>query len=259
MMADENAAEFKHDALLGVETISAVLDAYVKGQVELEKVGTDAPHKKVLPGGKTYTLATVARFLGWTKPSDGQATHACRTAFDAYLSRATTEAALLKLEPSERSEVAVQTVNQAARTARVLSEKAGLPPTKVQQAERAAAKEAVQEIQDQSAFKARGLAVDIGKRAAASVKAPKEKKTPPIEIYTTNLIRRCETYIAYQEILTNARRLVPYLDALNPTLARQLATALEKMVERSGGGVSMLAKALRAGNPKQIRKLLEGD
>jgi len=28
----------------------------------------------VLPGGKTYSLATVARFLGWIKPSDQHAT-----------------------------------------------------------------------------------------------------------------------------------------------------------------------------------------
>ena len=205
-----------------------------------------------------YSLATVARFLGWIKPSDGQATHACRTAFDTYLQRATTENALLKLEPSERSEVALQTVNQAARTARVVAEKAKLPPSKVQQAERAAANEAVKEIQDQSAFKARAGAVEIGKRAAATVAEPKKKKTPTIEIYTINLIRRCETYIAYQDILTQAQRLSPYLDDLNATLAEQLAKALEALVHRSGHSLLTLAKALRSGNHKQVQKLLKG-
>ena len=37
-----------------------------------------------LPGGKLYTLGTLARFLGWVKPSDGQATRGCREAFDAW-------------------------------------------------------------------------------------------------------------------------------------------------------------------------------
>jgi hypothetical protein len=64
--------------------LRAVIEAYGRGEIELETVDSDAPFKKVLRNGKTYTLGTVARFLGWVKPSDGQAIDSCRIAFDAY-------------------------------------------------------------------------------------------------------------------------------------------------------------------------------
>jgi hypothetical protein len=41
----------------------AVIEAYGCGEIELERVHPEAPHKQVLPGGRTYTLMTVARFL----------------------------------------------------------------------------------------------------------------------------------------------------------------------------------------------------
>jgi hypothetical protein len=49
-------------------------------------------------GVKRYSLATVARLLGWVKPS-GQAATAARIAFDAYLSEAVGHAALSRLTP----------------------------------------------------------------------------------------------------------------------------------------------------------------
>ena len=48
-------------------TIAAVIEAHGAGEIELEPaptMGTQAA-VHVFPGGKTYTLATVARFLGW--------------------------------------------------------------------------------------------------------------------------------------------------------------------------------------------------
>lgn len=38
MIADENRTEFKQDALFGVETIAAVVDAYSRGEVDLAAV-----------------------------------------------------------------------------------------------------------------------------------------------------------------------------------------------------------------------------
>ena len=61
-----------------------VIDAYGAGEIELEPADEQKSQKFILPGGKYYSLATVARFLGWVKPSDGQATRGCREAFDAY-------------------------------------------------------------------------------------------------------------------------------------------------------------------------------
>jgi hypothetical protein len=54
-----------------VETIAAVIEAFGKGEIELEAVDAEHSHQTFrLPEGKRYSLATVARFLGWVKPSD---------------------------------------------------------------------------------------------------------------------------------------------------------------------------------------------
>jgi len=39
---------------------------------------------EVIPGGRSYTLTTIARYLNWIKPSNKEATNACRNAFNAY-------------------------------------------------------------------------------------------------------------------------------------------------------------------------------
>jgi len=66
--------------------LPAVIEAYGRGEIELEEV--DRVHaggrSYDFPGGKSYSLGTVARFLGWVKPSDGQATNSCRIAFYSY-------------------------------------------------------------------------------------------------------------------------------------------------------------------------------
>ena len=82
-----------------IETIAATIEAFGRGEIALPAVDpkTNAAHVHVLPGGRTYTcqkvycnrlfVASVARFLGWTK-ADGnggvEPTRACRLAFDAY-------------------------------------------------------------------------------------------------------------------------------------------------------------------------------
>ena len=80
-----------------------VIDAYAAGEIELEQPEASGKGAPVitLPGGKVYNLATVARFLGWVKPSDGQATRGCRAAFDAY---ATGEIELAAVDPKTRKD-----------------------------------------------------------------------------------------------------------------------------------------------------------
>jgi hypothetical protein len=79
------------------ETIAAVVEAYGRGEIELEPVDPKTPKIAVFhvpPTGGTYSLGTVARFLRWTKKHKGQIpepTNACRLAFDAYRERASTE------------------------------------------------------------------------------------------------------------------------------------------------------------------------
>ena len=79
-------ASCSNDARVAVETIRAVIEAYGRGEIELEAPDETFNERGVyrFPGGKRYSLATVARFLGWVKPSDGQAKMASRVAFDAY-------------------------------------------------------------------------------------------------------------------------------------------------------------------------------
>jgi len=260
MMADENAAEFQHDAWIGVETMSAVVDAYARGDIELDAVDskTNASAIYALPAGKAYSLATVARFLGWIKPSNGQATSACALAFDAYRQRAGTEEAIETLGPSERSEVAVQTITTAARTGRKHAEEAGLPPAKVREAEKRAATYAANKVKESSGFKAREEAVALGRQAAKEVAGKTAKKhVPEIEFYAARLIKRCEAVDPYADILRECYRLVPFVDDLTEPLARKLATALATMITRSTVRVSPIVRALRAGNRRQVRALLQ--
>jgi hypothetical protein len=79
-----------------IETIRAVIEAYGRGEIELPAIDPMYRNAPVfdLPGGKSYSLATVARFLGWVKTSDNQATTACRVAFDAYREEAASAEAI---------------------------------------------------------------------------------------------------------------------------------------------------------------------
>ncbi len=61
-----------------------MVEAYGAGEIELEAVDPKTNKSAIfddLTGGKSYTLSTGARFLGWVNPSDGQATNDCREAF----------------------------------------------------------------------------------------------------------------------------------------------------------------------------------
>jgi hypothetical protein len=62
-------------------------------------VKTNRTQTYALTGDKAYTLSTIARFLNWVNPSDGQATRACRLAFDAFREQASTAEALRLKRP----------------------------------------------------------------------------------------------------------------------------------------------------------------
>ena len=77
-----------------------MVEAYGRGEIELEDPpeGKGSGYLHFLPGGKKYSLATIARFLGWIRPSDGQATNPLRHAFDAYRTEATTKESIDKTD-----------------------------------------------------------------------------------------------------------------------------------------------------------------
>lgn len=258
MMADENREEFRSDALVAVETIAAVIEAYERGEIELEEPKKeDAGKREVFPGGKTYTLTTVARFLGWVKPSTGQAINACRQAFDAYRERASIKDALDTIPSEQRSGVAVETVRMAATAARKAGEQAGLSPAKIRQAEQQAAKTAAHEVRERTGFRAKDLAVGIGQAEVSRVVTKRVKQGPPVEFYIGKLIHKCEQAEPYNDILAQCQRLTPFVDDLDPEQTRKLATALEAMLKRTATKVRYLVDALRAQKPTALRKALE--
>src|ERR1043166_2815475 len=234
MMADENREEFRSDARVTMETIAAVIEAYGREEIELEPVDSKTPRSQiyVLPAGKTYTLGTVARFLGWIKPSDGQATAACRAAFEAYLERDSTGPALDTIPASQRSEIAVKTVPASAHAARRAGERAGLLPAQIKQAERDAALAAAAEVRDKTGFKARKEAKEIGRAGAAEGARPKAKVGPDVEVYIRRLCEKCDESAAYQTIVIECRRLIPFHDDLDPDQLHKLADSIERMIER---------------------------
>jgi len=258
MMADENRAEFKHDMAVTIETISAVIDAYAAGEITLEAVSAKPNTPEFhLPGGKCYSLATVARFLGWVKPSDGQATRGCREAFDAYRELASTGEALQLFSPEERTSTAVETVTTAARSARTQAQKDHATPSQVRKAEQSAAVEAVKEIKKTTASQAQDQAVAIGKKAAATVVGKKPKKQPHVELYIKQLVAKIGKISPFGPILTEARRLVPFIDDIPKAARQDAATALRDMAKRSNKSVESLASALELGNSTRMRALLE--
>jgi hypothetical protein len=262
MMADENRAEFKHDAMVAVESIAAVIEAYGRGEIELEDVKRGSGNDKgIFPAGKMgrdYSLLTVARFLRWTKAGGTQATAMCREAFDAYRERAATEEALNTIPSDQRSQTAVGVVVTAARAARIDAQERGLTPSKVRSAEVAAAKEAAKHVTEAGGHKARVLAVSIGKAAAKKAAEPKLKTLPAIEVYALQLVAKCEKSTGrYEDILTECRRLVPYVNDLHRSLAVRMADALLAMLKRDAEGVRNVVNALRSVDSKALVALLK--
>lgn len=83
LMARENLEEWGTNAYIEAQTVESTIRAYGAGEIELPEVPVDTKkqYERRAPGsGGTYTMASVASFLGWTK-ADGQPNHACNVAF----------------------------------------------------------------------------------------------------------------------------------------------------------------------------------
>lgn len=177
MMADENREEFKGDHLVAIETVAATIEAFGRAEIELPPVDPVHGRKEVydLPGGKSYSLATVARFLGWIRPSNGQATDACRLAYEAYHEQANIVPALAELPEDDRTRQATGAVLTAARSARKIAKKAGKSKSEQEAAARRAAKDTVSRIKKGDiASKVRDEAVRIGRESAGVERTPIE-------------------------------------------------------------------------------------
>lgn len=260
MMADENREDFKHNALVTQETIGAVIEAYGRGEIELEAV--DPSHKggptyATFANAKVYNLPTVARWLNWLQ-KDGQPTRDARVAFESYQKQNVVKPAMERLPVEMQSQTATESIMRAAEAAGVEAVKQGLTPSKTIAAEKRAAEAMADEIvAANSNFKVRDMAVSLGKRAARDIAEKRKKKTPPIEVYTARLTQRAGKLEPYNKFLKECRRIVPFVDDLTPALARSLADALEAMLTRSEVKVRAVARALRSGNRSKVVALLE--
>jgi hypothetical protein len=253
MMADENREEFRSDARVTVETLAAVIEAYDRGEIELEPVHPEAPHKQVLPSGRTYTLPTVAHFLGWIKPSTGEPTSACQSAFQTYLMRESMEKALDTIPAGQRSERAIETVRGAAHAARKAAEKANLTKHQIKQAEKQAAMDAALEVRESTGSKVREEAKRIGHQAAQKIAGPKVKVLPEVEDYIKNLIDKCNLDAEFSAIVVECRRLIPFLDDLDAGQLIRLAESIEKYANRQYRTLTDLAETFRSARGSNLK------
>jgi ParB-like nuclease family protein len=74
IMARENMEEWGSSALVEMETVAAVLDAYREGKIELDSPAGKTASREIRyifhdPKSKPYSPTSVGKFLGWLRPS----------------------------------------------------------------------------------------------------------------------------------------------------------------------------------------------
>lgn len=84
LMARENLEEWGTNAYIEAQTVESTIRAYGAGEIELPEVQPNARKETIrttAASGGSYTMASVASFLGWTK-AGGEPNHACKVAFE---------------------------------------------------------------------------------------------------------------------------------------------------------------------------------
>lgn len=253
MMHDENAEEFKHDALVAIEDIGAVIGAYERGEIELETPSKDGPKGStvILPAGKIYSLATVARFLRWTKPSDGQATSGCKRAFNAYHEQAGTAVAR-ELPLDKRSEVAVESVVTAAKAARKEAGKAGKSEAEQDKLARKAAEQQAEAVKKDSGFKQRRKARNVG-YAAVHGEAP----MPDLTAVVRSMIRALRSHHQkFDDLFARFDEAVKFAKELDSQKTEDAAAALlrtaEILEQHAGLARGMADRWIKRANIKNV-------
>jgi len=260
MMADENREVFRNDAVVAVETIAAVIEAYGRGEIELEKVNNEGQRGGAHVGvrfafmaikAKPYTCLTVARFLGWTVVKGTQASPACREAFNAYHEMHAVQLAKKALPAENRSQVAIKSVVTAARTARKETErkwKGKVSDSKLREkADEAASKAAeiqIKSVKKTGGFEAREEAVAVGNRVVHGDFTPETKRIPDIEKYAEQLTVELDKFLhkdhalldKINRVIDNIARPEVQCSARTGNLIRraasQLAARATKVAER---------------------------
>ncbi len=118
MMADENLAEWAHDASIETATVKAVLTAAEEGQITLPEVPDKAPKSRIRKMSRAgaedipYTAQTIADYLGanWSEERVGR----CLSVFEELGDEATTIFSGTGITPDMADEIA----RTAKRTAK---------------------------------------------------------------------------------------------------------------------------------------------
>lgn len=242
MMATENAEEFRHNPLVTQETIGAVIDAYGKGEIQLEAVHPETPKKnvyEVVAGAKTYTLQTVASFLGWTQ-RDGLATRSCRIAFDAWHAEHQTgvnvASYLQKIPANKQTTLATEAILKATKAATRQAKEAGLPDVAIRSAANAAAKAVVKEFRDETHSNIiENRAARIGADAATKAKhdAGIVDDLPSLPAFVLDvrdgLRQRRQNFLA--DIDAKLDPVLPYRDQLPEHVTKSIVKELRESAE----------------------------
>ena len=137
-------------------------------------------------------------------------------------------------------------IEAAVAAARAQARKARLTPAQMREAERRAAILAEQD-ERKRALREQDTARKLGRAAVRAVK-PTLKALPHVDLYILKLMHKCERSEPYGGILTECRRLIPYVDELDPALLTRLTTALRDMLARSTRGAEGVTRALESGD-----------
>lgn len=257
MMASENAEEFKHSPLVTQETIGAVIEAYGAGEIELEPVSPDTRKSDiyVVADATTYSLPTVAKFLGWLQ-RDGRPTRNCRIAFEAWHAEHDLGIDVDRLQrelqrdtdaPETLSNKAVEAVLTAAKTARKEAIAAEASPAVVKEAAQAAAREVTTAIKKKGSARAtKDKAGQLGKESARRVlrrrgiRDDKVQTLPTFVLKTVDMITdRSLRFLAdIQERVTEA---LPYREQVPDQLSRDLVRVLRKQAKEAHDTLTKLA------------------
>ena len=265
MMADENREEFKGDHLVAIETVGATIEAYGRGEIALPPVSPDTRKgdiRNVLPHGNTYTCATIARFLGWTRANgegrEREATRVCRLAFDAYHEREPVRAVLRKLPEQDRNRTTTSAVLTAAKHARRIAAGAGRSEDEQNTAATRAAREVVAQVSKGTVARVvEHQAEKIGRAAARVALSPVD-----VSLFVSRRAEGIEARVLGLRDAVNALcgEVAPYQGQIDAPAMEQLLRALAFVRDESAAVATSWLKTFvpEVRNVTPIQRRLKG-
>ena len=286
IMARENLEEWGTSAAIEQETVRAVIEAYAAGQIELEPPPPRsqvryAPSFSLRPPRapaeveRPYTVQTVARFLGWLKPSGqpsekvGDALGALQLIEEEILAESdfeglTTTQAGAVIQEARRAQQAHEGAARVHEKEAAEARTAAAAAVQAQERKRAekrakAAEAAAGKQRQQGARRAgkAGRAVSSGIRSGSigyrearrvvPVVEPAEKQPPNIDVFTRRLAADLNRILDrdHDPRVERLEALVKFKDAIPELERNDLVLTLERLSERTGSFATQLTELPR--------------